>query len=452
MLPATGSAPAGTRPTAGMPLPPSTSSAMPEPLSPTGMPGTPPSESSALPNTPTSTSSASLHLPPTGTTANKPVASFDKNRTPKLTDNKEAPSLRQGGSLRNNTLPVNYGALSSKKARQPLHQIVIMAKNLLEAEQQRKSLTQYDFSIKSRKNLSHLGLFLSTFQLPESISLEDAQSLVFSIFPDASAEPNIRFSMLGMDIKRYGQTMMNLPTPSPCQNKVPIAVIDSLVSPSVIQTRADNIEIIDVTGSQPASDLHGTAIVNLLVSNDEKYQGVLPNAHIYAINVFSQEDDSLIETKLDWLLYGFNALAGLTPKPAVANLSFGGQYSAMLEQVASKISKTIPLVAAAGNSGTNELVYPAALDSVIAVGSINARGKRAKDSNFGPHVNLFAPGEDIWTLNNQGEGFFARGTSYAAPFAAAAIALINSEMKSLNTYFQSLHPTNTISFTSLCHQ
>ncbi len=361
-----------------------------------------------------------------------------------------ATPIRKEGSLLNSSLPINYGIVIPQKQPKPLHQLVITASDIPEAERQRKALSEQAYQIVSRKSLIHLGLFLSTFQVPEAISLNDAQAQVKSLFPDSSIEANKRFHLLGMDIKRYGQSMMHLTASTTCQDKVTIAMLDSRVNPKVIHNKAEDIQIIDVTGKQRTPDKHGTAVANLLISNDEHYPGVLPNARLYAINVFSQGDGEAQETRLDWLIYGFNEVAGIEPKPAVVNLSFGGEYSSLLEKIVTTISTTIPLVAAAGNAGSDKAVYPAAFDSVIAVGSLDARSKRSKDSNYGPHVKLFAPGEDIWTINQQGKGFFARGTSYASPFAAAAIALANTKKNNVNAYIQSLTPSNTITFSPLC--
>jgi len=86
------------------------------------------------------------------------------------------------------------------------------------------------------------------------------------------------------------------------------------------------------------------------------------------------------------------------------------------------------LVAAAGNSGRQERFYPAALPEVIAVGSVSADGTRSAFSTWGDHVAVTAPGERVHSAQRRGYRA-ASGTSFAAPFVAAAAALLLARAK-----------------------
>jgi subtilisin family serine protease len=98
------------------------------------------------------------------------------------------------------------------------------------------------------------------------------------------------------------------------------------------------------------------------------------------------------------------------PKPQARVVAYAERYGCVL-------------VAASGNSGVGERFYPAALPEVIAVGSVDAGGKRSAFSSYGDHVALCAPGENIVSCGIEGlrEG---SGTSYAAPFVSGAAALV----------------------------
>jgi hypothetical protein len=86
------------------------------------------------------------------------------------------------------------------------------------------------------------------------------------------------------------------------------------------------------------------------------------------------------------------------------------------------------VVAAAGNGGGRERFYPAALDGVIAVGSVDGRGRRSAFSSYGDHLALCAPGEDIVSVGRRGYQV-STGTSHAAPFVTAAAALLISRAR-----------------------
>jgi len=83
------------------------------------------------------------------------------------------------------------------------------------------------------------------------------------------------------------------------------------------------------------------------------------------------------------------------------------------------------MIAASGNSGKEEHFSPAALNGVIAVGSVDTLGKPSDFSTRGEHVALSAPGEGVVSSSLHGYSRVT-GTSFAAPCVSAAAALLVS--------------------------
>lgn len=108
--------------------------------------------------------------------------------------------------------------------------------------------------------------------------------------------------------------------------------------------------------------------------------------------------------------------------------------------------KTV-VVAAAGNENEEDVLYPAALDNVVAVGAVNARspqppevpvawvdeddyGDRVNElewgSNYGPEIEVMGPGRYVWTFGGTPYTEWVRmeGTSAATPIVAGVFALV----------------------------
>lgn len=134
----------------------------------------------------------------------------------------------------------------------------------------------------------------------------------------------------------------------------------------------------------------------------------------------------------------------------VINLSLGGPAPSLTLENAVKYAyeKGVTIVAAAGNDDESSLGYPAAYDQyVIAVGATRFDEKLAPYSNFGPSLDLVAPGGDTRldqnddgyadgvlqntfnpsTKNTKDFGYwFFQGTSMATPHVAGVAALVIS--------------------------
>lgn len=107
----------------------------------------------------------------------------------------------------------------------------------------------------------------------------------------------------------------------------------------------------------------------------------------------------------------------------------GGFSQGLYDAIARANTANIFFVAAAGNSTTSTLSYPAGYDlpNVISVASIDSNGGLSSFSNFSSTwVDLAAPGGGIYsTLPGNTYGTYS-GTSMAAPHVTGALALMRS--------------------------
>jgi thermitase len=125
-----------------------------------------------------------------------------------------------------------------------------------------------------------------------------------------------------------------------------------------------------------------------------------------------------------------NAAAGIVwaadQGARVINLSFGGSApSSVLEDAVNyAAARGIVLVGAAGNNGSPSVLYPAAYPAVIAVSATNSSNQRAIFSNYGPQIELAAPGAGIYSLHLGGGYMTRNGTSMSAPQVSGLAAIL----------------------------
>ena len=83
---------------------------------------------------------------------------------------------------------------------------------------------------------------------------------------------------------------------------------------------------------------------------------------------------------------------------------------------------TLP-IAAAGNSGERGVSYPAGYDSVMAVSAVDSSESLARFSQYGPKIDVAAPGVQVYSTVPNGGYSNMSGTSMACPAATGVAAL-----------------------------
>ena len=193
---------------------------------------------------------------------------------------------------------------------------------------------------------------------------------------------------------------------------------------------------------------HGTHVAGTIAQSTNNALGIAGiafNCAIMPVKVLDSTGTGTAASLTDGILYAANNGA------KVINMSLGfppDVTPADLPTVTAAVQyaytqKGCILVASSGNDGVGTVSLPAAYPQVIAVGAINSAGNRAGYSQYGPQLELVAPGGD--GADRDGDGYidgvlqqtfsstpkdwgywFYTGTSMAAPHVSGIAALLIS--------------------------
>ncbi|MFJ8924307.1 S8 family peptidase [Streptomyces sp. NPDC102415] len=165
---------------------------------------------------------------------------------------------------------------------------------------------------------------------------------------------------------------------------------------------------------------HGTHVATTVAGST---YGVAKKAKIVAVRVLGNDGSGTtagVIAGVDWITANHVA-------SSVANVSLGGGASTTLDNAVSRsIASGVTYSIAAGNSGALASSYsPARVATAITVGATTSTDARATYSNYGPTVDLFAPGSAItagWNTSDSAT-YTGNGTSFAAPHVSGAAAV-----------------------------
>jgi thermitase len=171
---------------------------------------------------------------------------------------------------------------------------------------------------------------------------------------------------------------------------------------------------------------HGTHVAGIAAAwanNGLGVAGVSWSTQLMALKVLDERGLGSYANLADAVTYAADHGA------EIISLSLGGDYDSptLHDAVIYAHNAGCVIVAAAGNDGASEVLYPAKYAETLAIAATDSNDQRPWFSNYGPEVDVAAPGVSIYSTYFNSGYTYKSGTSMATPHVAGLAALIWSE-------------------------
>lgn len=277
-------------------------------------------------------------------------------------------------------------------------------------------LEQAGFRILSREQVEGLDIAFVRLAVPAGMSLAEAQTRAAALVPDARIEADTLHLEAGAPVGA-GALPVTALAAAAAPVEVKVGLIDGGTGASVPVAARKGF----ASGAPAASD-HGSAVASLL-----RAQGA---TRLWAADVYGTDpaggSASAVAKALGWL-----AASGCK----VVTVSLVGPKSALLEKAVSAAQgKGVVVVAAVGNDGpAAPPAFPASYSGVLAITGVDRKGRALIEAGRALHLDYAAPGAEVWAMDAAGKRKAWRGTSFAAPLAAARVAAALAQGSSWRT-------------------
>ncbi|WP_435359270.1 S8 family serine peptidase [Haloarchaeobius sp. DFWS5] len=170
-----------------------------------------------------------------------------------------------------------------------------------------------------------------------------------------------------------------------------------------------------------ADEYHGTHVAGIAAATTNNGDGIagMSNSSLLSGRALSEEGSGSSADIADAVQWAADQNAD------IINMSLGGGgfNQTMKNAVSYAANAGVTLICAAGNDGSGSVSYPAAYDECIAIGAIDENENLANFSQYGPKLELVAPGVDVLSCWTDQPYRKISGTSMATPAAAGVAAL-----------------------------
>ncbi len=226
-----------------------------------------------------------------------------------------------------------------------------------------------------------------------------------------------------------------------------IAFIDSGISPKLEEEYSDRIvytyDIVNDSEDVFDTDTHGTEITSIACNSGNF--GVCGLASKSKMLIYKVTDHHGT-TKSDYLSKAIKD--AVEHKATIINISIGGykKDSNIEEAINYALANNVTVVAAAGDYGDKDLLYPAKYEGVISVQGLDSTFNLWCNSNHEDTATITFPCENIESVDISNDSTLFKsastGTSQATALASAYIALIKDYY--LDSYSKDLSNTELI--------
>lgn len=205
-----------------------------------------------------------------------------------------------------------------------------------------------------------------------------------------------------------------------------VAILDTGVDTTHPDLRTNLVagyNFVDTSATVQDGHGHGTAVSGVVAAEIDNLIGVagIAQASIMPLKVVADNGYYQNADLIQGILYASDHRA------RAINMSLGGSQDTLLARAIDYAwQHGVFICAAAGNSGADSSLYPAAYPNVVSVGYTTEADERGSGSHYGRNVDIFAPGVQVASTSlGGGYGAFT-GSSIASPEIAGLAALVLS--------------------------
>ncbi len=209
-------------------------------------------------------------------------------------------------------------------------------------------------------------------------------------------------------------------------SSVVVAIVATGVDPHpefadrLLEGRAMVGDLFDTRDTHSAGT-HFAGIIGAASNNGVGVAGLNPQVWLLPVRVLEGTSGTEASTA-DGIIWSVDQGADIVLVPLI----FTDGSEKLADAVQYAVDHDVLLIAPTGDDSNHEVLFPAAFEGCLAVSATTNQDAFWSQSNYGPGVDLSAPGQDIWSTWPGGGFGFRSGASAASAVVAGVAALVRS--------------------------